>query len=679
MNNITVIVPIYKDWETLKICIDSLKSCIHEYNKVYFVNDMGPEWKNIQQKVLELIDGIPNFYYFKNDFNMGFVKTCNRAVKELDKSNNDILLLNSDTKVTKGAIEEMKNVLYIAEKHGVVCPRSNNATLLSVPVKNNLGFSLSPAESWDIYCNIKDILPQYSIIPTGVGYAMLIKRKLINEFGLFDEIYGRGYNEENDFCMRVNQYGYNTIMANHAFIFHYATKSFGKERAELEQRNREILVKRYPFYSISVEQYFSKNIEPIDFFADLLCDGIYAKKRVLISLYEIPTKYNGTAEYGLSFLEEFYKLYGEVYDIHILINEISDKIFHISEKYLNVWFTNTIEGQAFHIAFIPSQIFHIEHLFILNKTCLKYVFCMQDIISLRSNYILAYDQIRQDVFRKAIHYCDGMVTISHFSLMDTIKYFPEEFTLRNIPNAIIYHGIRVKGKKQFRKNYERIFDKYFFVFGNRFKHKYLSETLDVLKESPYNFIFIGAEKEGYIGFNIYGYMSGRLEEDFIDYLIEKSQGILFPSLYEGFGLPILKGIELDKKVVINNNELNRELQTYFDSYSENMLLFEECKEINALLDQIVANPEVHYKDDKKIVRTWKEVAVDSEIFIRKILEHDINIELLRARWIEMCQLESILKMNARKNYSTKQVKLIIKKRMPKVYDFLKKIKMNMSK
>lgn len=679
MNNITVVVPIYKDWDTLKICINSLKNCIHEYNKVYFVNDMGSEWEQIQKKILEEIKGLPNFYYFKNDFNMGFVKTCNKAVKELDESNNDILLLNSDTKVTEGSIREMRNILYMAEKHGVVCPRSNNATLLTVPVRNNSALSLSPEESWKVYSDIKDILPRYSIIPTGVGFAMLIKRKLINEFGLFDEIFGKGYNEENDFCMRINQYGYNTVMANRAFIYHYAARSFGNERIELEQQNRELLKERYPFYTICVDQYFSRNIDPIDFFADLLCDNIYGKKRVLVSLYEIPTKYNGTAEYGLSFLDEFYKLYSAIYDIHILINAVSDEVFHISEKYPNVWYAHTVCGQAYHIAFVPSQIFHIEHLFILNKTCLKYIFCMQDIISLRSNYILAYDQVRQDVFRKSIHYCDGMVTISQFSLEDTMKYFPEEFTLRNIPNAVIYHGVRTKKNTEYSKDYRLAFDEYFFVFGNKFKHKFLIETLEVLKNSSYNFIFIGALKEGYIGSNIYGYMSGKLEEEFINYLIKKSCGIIFPSLYEGFGLPILKGIEFDKKIVLNNNELNRELKAYFASYSENMLLFDECKEIVDMLELIATNTEVHYKEDKKLVRTWKEVAVDSEMFIRKILEQETDIKLLRARWIEMCQLEHIVEMSVSKKHFTEQAKLFSQKHMPKLYNVLKRVKRNITK
>lgn len=684
MKKVTVVVPVYKDWNTLKLCIDSLKQYVKEEHKVLLVNDMGPEWQSLEQEIQKSITGFSHFHYYRNESNMGFVKTCNRAVMELDETENDILLLNSDTKVTEGFIEEMSRILYVAEKHGVVCPRSNNATLLTVPVKNNLGHLLEPEESYKVYQQVKDRLPEYTPIPTGVGFAMLIKRRLIHEFGLFDEVYGKGYNEENDFCMRVNQYGYNVVMANRAYVFHYEGKSFGSAKAALDEKNGATLRERYPHYPIITDQYFNRDIHPVDYFADLLAEGVYEKKRVLFSLYELPSAFNGTAEYGLSLFGEFYKLYKDVYDIHVLTNVLADEFFHISEKYpeIKVWHPHEIANQTFHIAFAPSQIFHIEHMFILNRTCLKYVFCMQDIISLRSNYILAYDKERQDVFRKSIHFCDAMTSISRFSLEDTKMYFPEEFARRNIPDTVIYHGSHEKDRTHFSKDYEQKFEKYFFVFGNKFKHKFLMETLDKLKDCEHNFIFIGAPEEGYIGKNIYGYMSGMLEDEFIDFLIAKSQGILFPSLYEGFGLPILKGIEFDKKIVMTDNELNRELKEYFEVFSENVLLFEESRDVKALLDEVAANPKVHYKNDTKVMRTWKDVAVDSERFIRQILEQETDDELLKERWLEMRYLENVhrcyVPMVTAADISLKDsLKAFANRRCPKLYVGLRSIKKKM--
>lgn len=680
MKNITIVVPVYKDWSTLKLCIESLKKYVGKEHQVFFMNDCGPDWKDLEEKIQTAIRGLDHFHYFKNDENLGFVKTCNRAALELDQSGNDVLLLNSDTMVTEGFLEEMSRILHLAEKHGIVCPRSNNATLLTVPVKNNLGRLLEPEESYRVYQQVRDSLPEYTPIPTGVGFAMLIKRRLLDEFGLFDEIYGKGYNEENDFCMRVNQYGYNVVMANRAYVFHYEGKSFGSTKAELDARNGAILRERYPYYPIIVDQYFNRDMDPVDYYADLLAEGVYKKKRVLISLYELPSAFNGTAEYGLSLLGEFYKLYQDVYEIHVLTNVLADEFFGISEKYPHVWHPHTIQGQTFHIAFAPSQIFHIEHMFILNRTCLKYVFCMQDIISLRSSYILAYDKERQDVFRKSIHFCDGMSSISQFSLMDTKQYYPDEFAAREIPDTVIYHGSHEREIGRYSQEYKLAFDKYFFVFGNKFKHKFLWEVMELLKDTEHNFIFIGAKEEGYIGKNIYGYMSGNLSDEFVDYLIHRSQGILFPSLYEGFGLPILKGIEFDKKIIVNDTDLNRELQKYFSCYGDNILMFGNRTEVKELLDQVAADPEVYYKDNKKIKRTWKDVAVDSEAFLRQILEQPVDYELLHARWLEMRYLENVHRCYVPMSAGAGDIslkaalKLYGGRKFPRVYNTLHRIK-----
>ena len=31
---VTIVIPVYKDWSTLKLCISSLKSCVSDRNKV---------------------------------------------------------------------------------------------------------------------------------------------------------------------------------------------------------------------------------------------------------------------------------------------------------------------------------------------------------------------------------------------------------------------------------------------------------------------------------------------------------------------------------------------------------------------------------------------------------------------------------------------------------------------
>ncbi len=678
LRNISVVIPVYKDWTTLEKCIESLKKYVGNNNTVILVNDRSDIWKEMEDNILKAIEGYDNFKYFLNDENMGFVKTCNRAVFELDKTGNDVLLLNSDTEVTEGFIEEMGEVLYLSEKHGVVCPRSSNATILTMPVRNNTGDMLPHEVSYKTFLQMKEILPRYTIIPTGVGFAFLIRRELVDRYGLFDEIYGLGYNEENDFCARVNQYGYNAVMANRAFIYHFESKSFGNEKKnELDAKNHKIFTDRYKYYDKLVDRYFNQHMDPLDYFADLIADGIYEKPRVLISLFEIPSAFNGTAQYGLSVTKGFYDNFKDKYDIHIMINKEADEFHGVSKLYPNVWHPGDIQG-TFHIAYIPSQIIHLEHLFVLNRVALRYVFAMQDIISIRSHYLLMQDYERLEIFRRSIEYCDGIVGISGFSLKDTKDYYANEFARRNIPEKVVYHGINmaVSGKNC---DEELPFDEYFMVYGNFYKHKYLENTIPYLKKIDAKFIVLGAKEKGKIADNIYGYQSGGLSDEFIEKLVSSSTGLVFPSVYEGFGLPFLDGIKYDKKIIVTNNELNSELRDFFDCYSENVYLFNELEEIEGKIKTVKESPTVIYKNGEKKIRTWSDAASEIDGFLTEVMTVGLDKEHLIRRWNDCRYLENVHRMYADGNNPNSiskwlSFKIWLRDNNPGLFKFLHKAK-----
>lgn len=262
IKNITVVVPVYGDWSSLNICIKSLQKHLPSEHQVLLVNDCGPEADQIERNILKTIKGWDNFRYGRNPENLGFVRTCNRAVLELDKTGNDILLLNSDTRVTKNFYKNMQDVLYVADDIGAVTARSNNATVWSVPM--NSRFAHHRVLSYLFYILIRNRLPDSYITPTIHGFCVLIRRTVIDKHGLFDEIYGKGYAEENDFTMRIKRSGWRCAVANKAYVFHYESRSFGSEgRKKQIEKNAKILLDRYPEYDQLVQDYLKEVKEPI--------------------------------------------------------------------------------------------------------------------------------------------------------------------------------------------------------------------------------------------------------------------------------------------------------------------------------------------------------------------------------------------------------------------------------
>lgn len=262
--HISIIVPVYGDWSSLSVNIKSLRRSIgnSEYVSVHYINDCGPEVETMEENILKNIAGLTNFFYYRNDENKGFVRTCNRGVFEIVDQSSDVLLLNSDTRVTTGFVDAMRAVMYSDTKIGAVTARSNNATIWSVPMTGRLANHRVLA--YVFYRFIRHSLPVKYITPTIHGFCVLIRRATISKYGLFDEIYGKGYGEENDFAMRIRKNGWKCAVANHAFVFHYESRSFGKEvRNKQIETNEKILLKRYPHYRDLVQEYWNGIREPL--------------------------------------------------------------------------------------------------------------------------------------------------------------------------------------------------------------------------------------------------------------------------------------------------------------------------------------------------------------------------------------------------------------------------------
>ncbi len=246
--NVDIIVPIYNAYEDLQICLKSIyENTDLQVNRLVLINDNSPDEriKPFLDEQKNKVDG--QVIVIHNTENKGFSNNINIGMKQSDC--NDVILLNSDTVVTKNWVEKMVACAYSDGSIGTVTPLSNNATLCSVPnfcEENELPEGMSVERVAEIVeeCSMK----KYPRITVAHGFCMLVKREVINCIGYFDaETFGRGYGEENDFCNRAEQMGYIHVMCDDTYIYHSGTKSFvSKEKENYIREHDEILNERYP-------------------------------------------------------------------------------------------------------------------------------------------------------------------------------------------------------------------------------------------------------------------------------------------------------------------------------------------------------------------------------------------------------------------------------------------------
>ena len=292
MKKVDIIIPVYNAYKYTEECIKSvLKYTNLKEHRLLLINDKSPD-ENIlpMLKKYQKENEEKNIILLENKENEGFVKTVNKGMKY---SNNDVVLLNSDTEVTSNWLEKIIKCAYSNDAIATVTPLTNNGTIASVPnfcVDNELPKNINLEE----YAKIieESSYKRYPEVTTGIGFCMYIKRNVIEEIGFFDDVtFEKGYGEENDFCYRALDYGYINVICDDTFIYHKGTQSFKKEnlsksRAEVIDNHTKKLRKKYPIYTNKTDNFLALN--PIkDIGENILINTLlYNKKRILFLVNE---------------------------------------------------------------------------------------------------------------------------------------------------------------------------------------------------------------------------------------------------------------------------------------------------------------------------------------------------------------------------------------------------------
>ena len=255
---VDVVIPVYRGLHETRRCLESLLGsiCRTPY-RVVLINDQTPDPELAQY--LRTLDGQSGILLLENDRNLGFAGSVNRAL-ELDPGR-DVVLLNNDTEVAHDWLDRLGSAAFEPLENqdpvGTVTPFSNNATICSYPrmeVANPLPRGILLGELDTLFrevnagCRVR--------IPTGVGFCMYIRRECLNQVGGFRaEIFGKGYGEENDFCLRALYKGYANVLAADVFVYHAGETSFGKEAEERRRSGAEHIRQLYPEYDRSIAEH----------------------------------------------------------------------------------------------------------------------------------------------------------------------------------------------------------------------------------------------------------------------------------------------------------------------------------------------------------------------------------------------------------------------------------------
>ncbi|MHB8878663.1 MAG: glycosyltransferase [Myxococcaceae bacterium] len=544
-----VVVPVYADAGVTRACLRSvLEHSGEALGRVIVVDDCSPD-PLVREALEELREADPRVSVVRNEKNLGFVGTANRG---LSLRARDVVLLNSDTRVTPGWLEELLEAAYAHDRVAAAVPLSNNATLCSVP-----RFCEPAQEELDpAALKLDEACPRFTELPTGVGFCLLLRHQVLNMIGGLDPAYGRGYNEENDWCVRAQQLGFVVLRANRALVHHLGQVSFGDERSELELKNARLLSHRYP-------QYLAQNRD----FAhgpEARVAASYVRRRlgevsVCVEASHLGgAKLNGTGVYAAELIRALKEDGACTVSARVASGE--QRAF-----FEGLGVATHPAGQplsGFQVYHRPSQIFRADELSVFLEAPCHSVISYQDLIAFRAPSVLSSFEecARYRAFSYAsLQSAQAVIAISEHNRQEILR----EFHLPPERVHTVHHGIdfaafqaRDRARNLGVLARHRVEGPYLLCAGSDYAHKNLK--LLVAGYSLYRakagaraarLVLIGppSHSQGSLFDRALGWPEGvkylgELPENEVRPLFQEALAFVYPTAYEGFGLPALEAL-----------------------------------------------------------------------------------------------------------------------------------------
>ncbi|WP_141441389.1 glycosyltransferase [Vreelandella titanicae] len=248
---VDIIIPVYNALEDVKNCLRSIEINTDKFRiKAIVVNDKSDEATT--KWLRDFCASKQLFSLIEQPENRGYTKAINTG---LSFSQADyVVTLNSDTIVTKGWLEGLVRCIRSDSKLGIVGPLSNAASWQNVPnlldknkqfAVNDIPLSMTPDEMAELVFDASQHI--YPRVPFVNGFCFMMSRELIDVVGVLDEAaFPTGYGEENDYCIRAANAGFELAIADDTYVFHAKSKSFGHgKRKELSRQGSKKLKEKH--------------------------------------------------------------------------------------------------------------------------------------------------------------------------------------------------------------------------------------------------------------------------------------------------------------------------------------------------------------------------------------------------------------------------------------------------
>ncbi|MBK5238703.1 MAG: glycosyltransferase, partial [Actinomycetales bacterium] len=538
---------------------------------------------------------------------------------------------------------ELFDVIALHEKHGVAVPRSNAPGIGVLPRGLPTGGYSDEWRSRELTAQVFEktsrLGERFLIAPFADGNVVAISAaQFVNYF--LDVGIRTGFRTSlRDYSIFINEMGYSTVLANRALSL---SDPFELVKCEIPTEAAPTLPREWDAYVTHVYNRWSRNdVGPVETFATHFVTGL-EKPRVLIDISALPSTVNGTSRNATTFLATLdAALYaGRVdWNITVLVPDEARRAFGLTSERMTFRSTDEALRETFDLGLCVTPVSKPEQLLRLNRTCLRWVVCHLDIIAIRSLPFLSQDVSSKQVVHDTLEWADHTLFISKSAWVDAAMYFPDVALRLDLHSSIVHEGSIASASPipelaSTETTISKLEPGYVLIVGNAHPHQQVAKAQSILSGTGMKIVSFGGQtaENG----DVLAIPSGNVSEASMTALFENAVVVVFPSAYEGFGLPIAEIARVGKPCVLFETEVAHEVADLMQLEGR-VLFFQDFTELPGKVTEAMSlSPRRHEQ-----LRTIEDFNEDIIALISRTLASAANVENLRRRWSFFMGLENM--------------------------------------
>ena len=494
-------------------------------------------------------------------------QACQWAFDLATHANTHLLVLAAGAYAGHEAIGALREGLDQDPLFGVAIPRLSDGETGRVLVTETLGAPLT-----SIPRRVLASLTDYRVLTESLAPCMLFRREVAANLGVFVDPQRELWDALTELAIRVRRAGFRTVLCNKVVIDLTSTSTpWGCSPLGMLS-----LQARYPEFTQLEGRASGVNTQNGELILAALAE---APDSLLLDARSLETVANGTTRAILGLCDALHRARPDG-GVGLWVSAYAAASYALDRRFPQWTLHHDRPESPYAAAVRLSQPWFISDVELLERLAGVTVFWILDTIAWDIAYCApdGLDAVWQHVASEA----DGLLFISDFSR----RRFETRFCCRP---GILSRTCRLSLDP---RDYARPVSAgpssapYWFVVGNTFDHKHIAATIDLLSRSfPHKPLLVLGDRNQTRTARVTRLESGRVEERTMSAAFAHADAVIFPSFYEGFGLPMVEGLSYGRTVIARASSLVDELAAEYRGPGR-LLTFSTERELIGLLNEL---------------------------------------------------------------------------------------------